>query len=63
MSDICFMENSYYIMAYSSEKINTLILVHRKQLLDQWVERITQFLVIPKKILADYVHEPWKNKI
>ncbi|AEF80282.1 TOTE conflict system archaeo-eukaryotic primase domain-containing protein [Leadbettera azotonutricia] len=29
-------------------KVNTLILVHRKQLLDQWVERIQQFLNIPK---------------
>jgi superfamily II DNA or RNA helicase len=28
--------------------INTLILVHRKQLLDQWLERIQQFLTIPK---------------
>lgn len=27
----------------------TLILVHRKQLLDQWVERIQSFLKIPKK--------------
>ena len=30
-------------------KVTTLILVHRTQLLDQWVERITQFLGIPKK--------------
>jgi superfamily II DNA or RNA helicase len=35
-----------WIMA--RRKINTLILVHRKQLLDQWVERINQFLGIPK---------------
>lgn len=27
----------------------TLILVHRKQLLDQWIERIQSFLKIPKK--------------
>jgi superfamily II DNA or RNA helicase len=32
----------------AQRKINTLILVHRKQLLDQWVERINQFLGIPK---------------
>jgi superfamily II DNA or RNA helicase len=30
-------------------KVNTLILVHRKQLLDQWAARIEQFLGIPKK--------------
>ncbi|GHV90125.1 helicase [Spirochaetia bacterium] len=29
-------------------KVNTLIFVHRKQLMDQWVERIQQFLNIPK---------------
>ncbi|MDR2865029.1 MAG: DEAD/DEAH box helicase [Spirochaetaceae bacterium] len=29
-------------------KVNTLILVHRKQLMDQWVERIQQFLNISK---------------
>ncbi|GHV74116.1 helicase [Spirochaetia bacterium] len=29
-------------------KVNTLILVHRKQLMDQWMERIQQFLNIPK---------------
>jgi superfamily II DNA or RNA helicase len=35
-----------WIMA--RRKTNTLILVHRKQLLDQWIERINQFLGIPK---------------
>ncbi|GHV02638.1 hypothetical protein FACS189485_03630 [Spirochaetia bacterium] len=33
----------------AERKVNTLILVHRKQLMDQWVERIIQFLGIPKK--------------
>jgi superfamily II DNA or RNA helicase len=33
----------------AQRKVNTLILVHRKQLMDQWVERINQFLGIPKK--------------
>lgn len=28
--------------------VNTLILVHRKQLLEQWLERLSQFLEIPK---------------
>jgi superfamily II DNA or RNA helicase len=30
-------------------RVNTLILVHRKQLMDQWLERIGQFLTIPKE--------------
>lgn len=29
--------------------VNTLVLVHRRQLLDQWVERLSQFLDIPSK--------------
>jgi superfamily II DNA or RNA helicase/very-short-patch-repair endonuclease len=29
--------------------VNTLILVHRKQLLEQWVERLSSFLEIPAK--------------
>jgi superfamily II DNA or RNA helicase len=33
----------------AERKVNTLILVHRKQLMDQWIERIVQFLGIPKK--------------
>jgi superfamily II DNA or RNA helicase len=33
----------------AERKVNTIILVHRKQLMDQWVERISQFLGIPKK--------------
>jgi superfamily II DNA or RNA helicase len=36
-----------WVMA--ERKVNTIILVHRKQLMDQWVERISQFLEIPKK--------------
>lgn len=32
----------------------TLILVHRKQLLDQWVERIQSFLSIPKKNIGQF---------
>jgi superfamily II DNA or RNA helicase len=30
----------------SSRKVNTLILVHRQQLLSQWVERLSEFLLI-----------------
>ena len=33
----------------AERKVNTVILVHRKLLADQWVERINQFLGIPKK--------------
>lgn len=29
--------------------VNTLVLVHRKQLLDQWVDRLSQFLGLSKK--------------
>lgn len=29
--------------------VNTLVLVHRRQLLEQWVERLSEFLGIPKK--------------
>src|SRR5579885_399454 len=32
----------------------TLILVHRKQLLDQWVDRIQSFLGIPKKNIGQF---------
>jgi superfamily II DNA or RNA helicase/very-short-patch-repair endonuclease len=32
--------------------VNTLILVHRQQLLNQWVERLAQFLGIPSKAIG-----------
>jgi superfamily II DNA or RNA helicase/very-short-patch-repair endonuclease len=32
--------------------VNTLILVHRQQLLEQWVERLSQFLGIPPKAIG-----------
>ena len=34
----------------SLRKVNTLILVHRQQLLSQWVERLSQFLLIHEKL-------------
>ena len=35
----------------AKRKVNTLVLVHRKQLLDQWVERLSHFLgMSPKEI-------------
>jgi superfamily II DNA or RNA helicase len=36
----------------SDRKINTLILVHRQQLLDQWRERLSVFLNIPKNSIG-----------
>jgi len=38
----------------AERKVNTVILVHRKMLADQWVERINQFLGIPKKDIGYY---------
>ena len=34
--------------------VSTLVLVHRKQLMDQWAERAIQFLGIPKKEIGQY---------
>jgi superfamily II DNA or RNA helicase len=38
----------------AQRNVNTLILVHRKQLMDQWIERIAQFLDIPKKEIGQF---------
>ena len=38
----------------AERKVNTIILVHRKLLADQWAERINQFLGIPKKDIGYY---------
>ena len=32
--------------------VNTLVLVHRRQLLDQWVERLSTFLDVPTKSIG-----------
>ena len=32
--------------------VNTLILVHRRQLLDQWIERLSTFLGVPRKSIG-----------
>src|SRR5262249_19535095 len=32
--------------------VNTLVLVHRRQLLDQWIERLSTFLDIPPKSIG-----------
>ncbi|NLE40055.1 MAG: DEAD/DEAH box helicase family protein [Pirellulaceae bacterium] len=33
----------------AQRRVNTLVLVHRRQLLEQWVERLTAFLGLPSK--------------
>lgn len=33
----------------AERRVNTLVLVHRRQLLDQWVERLSEFLGVPQK--------------
>jgi superfamily II DNA or RNA helicase len=33
----------------AARSVNTLVLVHRKELLDQWIERLAQFLEVPKE--------------
>ncbi|MEK7162181.1 MAG: DEAD/DEAH box helicase [Patescibacteria group bacterium] len=38
----------------AQRKLPALILVHRKQLLDQWIERMQSFLGIPKKDIGQY---------
>src|ERR1043165_6717837 len=32
--------------------VNTLVLVHRRQLLDQWIERLSAFLGLPDKAIG-----------
>src|SRR3989339_699021 len=38
----------------AQRKLPALILIHRKQLLDQWIERTQSFLEIPKKDIGQY---------
>ncbi|WP_108821189.1 DEAD/DEAH box helicase [Dysgonomonas sp. Marseille-P4361] len=45
----------------SQKKQPTLILVHRKQLFDQWIDRIQNFLSIPKKQIGQIGNQ--KDKI
>ena len=32
--------------------VNTLVLVHRRQLLEQWVERLSAFLNVPREAIG-----------
>lgn len=36
----------------AQRKVNTLVLVHRQQLLEQWVERLSTFLEVPAKSIG-----------
>ena len=36
----------------SHRAVNTLVLVHRQQLMEQWVERLSQFLGVPQKSIG-----------
>jgi superfamily II DNA or RNA helicase/very-short-patch-repair endonuclease len=36
----------------AKRRVNTLVLVHRRQLLDQWVERLRSFLDLPEKSIG-----------
>lgn len=36
----------------AQRQVNTLILVHRKQLQEQWIERLSTFLDIPRKMIG-----------
>jgi superfamily II DNA or RNA helicase len=36
----------------AARRVNTLILVHRQQLLDQWRERLATFLGVPPKAIG-----------
>ena len=33
----------------AQRRVNTLVLVHRQQLLEQWIERLSGFLGVPAK--------------
>lgn len=47
----------------SAKKVNTLILVHTQQLLEQWKERLNQFLTINEKLPADPVKKRGRKKV
>lgn len=43
----------------AKRQVNTLIIVHRKQLQDQWIERLSTFLDIPK---INWQNWRWKTQ-
>ena len=36
----------------AQRRVNTLVLVHRRQLMDQWIERLSEFLGLPAKTIG-----------
>jgi superfamily II DNA or RNA helicase len=36
----------------AQRRVNTLVLVHRRQLMEQWIERLTEFLGVPAKTIG-----------
>jgi hypothetical protein len=47
----------------AKRKVNTLILVHRQQLLDQWQERLAMFLGLPPKSIGHIGGgNPWSHR-
>ena len=47
----------------SERKINTLVLVHTQQLLDQWKARLSQFLTIDEELPVDPVTRRGRKKV
>ena len=46
----------------SEQKVNSLILVHRTNLLAQWIERLNEFLIINEEPIAEYTPTGRKRK-
>jgi superfamily II DNA or RNA helicase len=36
----------------AQRRVNTLVLVHRRQLMEQWIERLSEFLAVPAKTIG-----------
>lgn len=47
----------------SEKKVNTLIIVHTKQLLEQWIKRLNEFLIIDEVVIAQDNKKRGRNKI
>lgn len=47
----------------SEKKINTLIIVHTKQLLEQWIKRLEEFLIINEVITVNSIKKRGRKKI
>jgi superfamily II DNA or RNA helicase len=47
----------------AERKVNSLIVVHRQQLLDQWQERLSMFLDLPTKSIGISVAAKWNGQV